>query len=204
MAPLVDTGDDLAFLEEFERLTSGRQNEVIPLPSGVHKTELLTEAHGYGYSYVNAAFCYTRTTGNRFNGPERGAWYAAHGKDALETAKAEVAFHLGRELHNTGIYENITAYRELIAGFTGQFHTLQKAGAHPALTPDPAVGYPAGQHLAASLRAEGASGLLYPSIRRKGGRCLVAFRTNLVQNIRQGDGWRFEWDGSPTPVIETF
>ena len=82
--------------------------------SGIQPGELLTEADGYGWAYANAAFCHTRPTGNPFNGPERGAWYASYGNDATDTAKAEVAWHLTRELRATGIYENITTYREML------------------------------------------------------------------------------------------
>ena len=44
----------------------------MPLPAGVAREELLSELHGYGWTYVNAAFCHTRATGNRFNGPSAG------------------------------------------------------------------------------------------------------------------------------------
>src|SRR5205807_2025318 len=44
---------------------------------------------------VNAAFCHAHPLGARFNGPERGAWYAGF---ELETAQAEVAFHKSVEL----------------------------------------------------------------------------------------------------------
>ncbi len=47
-------------------------------------------------AFVNAAFSYFRPREmNRFNGPERGAWYAAF---AVETAIAEVSYHMQREL----------------------------------------------------------------------------------------------------------
>lgn len=202
MDPLVDGEVELDFLAAFERLTSGRQNETIPLPADVLPSELLTAAHGYGYSYVNSAFCYTRSTGNRFNGSARGAWYATYGDNAVETAQAEVAYHLGRELYYTGVFDNITTYRELIAGFTTAFHSLNNLGILPALDPDPETAYLHGQQLAQHLRAIDSAGILYPSARYDGGACLVAFRTNLVQNIRQGDGWLFEWQGSTTPTIQ--
>jgi hypothetical protein len=38
-------------------------------------------------------------------------------------------------------------------------------------------------------------------VRRAGGTCLVAFRPDLVQNLRQGGIWRLEWQGVPTPTI---
>jgi RES domain len=50
-----------------------------------------------GANFINAAFVYFRPRElNRFNGPGRGAWYAAL---AVETCQAEVAFHLARELN---------------------------------------------------------------------------------------------------------
>ena len=53
-------------------MTSRQQGLGMPLPAGVAREEPLSELHGYGWTYVNAAFCYTRATGNRFNGTERG------------------------------------------------------------------------------------------------------------------------------------
>ena len=40
---------------------------------GLDPAELLTEADGYGLTYVNAAFCYARATCNRFSGSDCGA-----------------------------------------------------------------------------------------------------------------------------------
>ena len=42
------------------------------------------------YRMVNAAFTHPHPLGSRFNGPERGAWFAAF---EVRTAQAEVAFH---------------------------------------------------------------------------------------------------------------
>lgn len=201
LAPLADDDNEMRIIEALEQRTSGRQNESIPLPADFSPTELLGEAHGYGWTYINNAFCLTREGGNRFNDAVRGAWYAAWGADAVSTAQAEVGFHLARELGYTGIYENITDYRELVAGFTASLHDLSAFTAEPFLSVDTDIAYPAGQHLAKTLRSDEASGILYPSIRHDGGQCLAAFRPNLVQNIRQGSGWRFTWDGAQEPVI---
>ncbi|MEM6932003.1 MAG: RES family NAD+ phosphorylase [Pseudomonadota bacterium] len=201
MAPLADDKEDLAILEDIEGLTSARQSVTLPVPGGLNPAELLTEADGYGWTYINAAFCYTRATGNRFNGPERGAWYASHGELAVETAQAEVAWHLTRELEETGVFENVTAYRELIAGLTSRFHDLGGKKGEDVLSPDPAVAYPAGQALARDVLGSEGNGLLYPSARREDGQCLVALRPHLVQNVRQGETWVFEWAGSAVPAI---
>ncbi len=201
MAPLADDPGELGFLEDLEGRTSTRRGGEIILPPGVHPDELLTERHGYGWSYVNAAFCYTRATGNRFNGPDRGAWYATWGEGAVVTAHAEVGWHLSRELEAVGVFDNATSYRELLASFATQLHDLTGFNDDDVLGPDPAEAYPAGQALASSLRADGCNGLLYPSVRRSGGNCLAAFRPNLVQNIRQGNTWLFQWMGSIEPTI---
>lgn len=171
------------------------------MPGGLTPAELLTEADGYGWTYVNAAFSYTRATGNRFNGPKRGAWYASHGELAVETAQAEVAWHLTRELEATGVFENITAYRELIAGFTSRFHDLAGKEGEDALSPDPAFAYAVGRAQARDVLGSGGNGLLYPSARHRDGQCLVALRPHMVQNVRQGDTWVFEWSGHREPAI---
>jgi RES domain-containing protein len=152
-----------------------------------------------GHSFINAAFTYTRPGGNRFNDENRGAWYC--GFDTA-TAIGEVAYHLGRELEAVGRFDNVTDYAELVADLFGGFHDLRGSGRdEPALHADPAVGYPAGQALARQLRSAAFSnGIVYPSIRHPGGTCLVAFRPDLVQNLRQGAVWRLQWQGSATPT----
>jgi len=196
MALLADDPSEFAILEEIEALTSARVPSSPMVPSGIQPGELLTEADGYGWAYVNAAFCHTRPTGNRFNGPERGAWYASYGDNATDTAKAEVAWHLTRELRATEIYENITTYRELLAGFVSRFHDLGERTREAVFSEDPAEAYPAGQALARDILAVGGNGVLYPSARYEGGRCLAALRPNLVQNVREGQTWVFRWAGS--------
>src|SRR3954454_2058292 len=154
-----------------------------------------------GHTFINAAFTHTRPGGSRFNDEGRGAWYC--GFDA-DTSLGEVAYHLTRELEAVGRFENVTDYAELLADFIGLSHDLRPGGrvAEPCLSDDPAVAYPAGQALARRLRAEaGSNGIVYPSARHTGGVCLVAFRPDLVQNLRQGGIWRLEWQGSPGPTV---
>lgn len=195
MQPLADTEAAMELLERIERKTSLRQNEDMPLPPGVNKGELLRPAYGYGWTYVNAAFCYTRPNGSRFNGSDRGAWYAAFADDSAQTAIAEVGRHLTRELGNVGVYENVTRYRELVGGFIGPFVDLRGEPEADYLDPDEAIGHKAGQILARELREADLGGVVYPSVRRAEGTCLAAFRTTLVQNIRQGATWELTWGG---------
>lgn len=201
---LVDTDEEAAILAEIEGETSARLIAEREGSPGIDRRELAfaRRAHDlrvYGDSHINAAFTYTRPTGNRFNGGERGAWYCAW--HAL-TSAAEVGFHRTRELGYIGIYEDEALYTELLADFIGDFPDLADTPEDPALNPDPEIGYPAGQHLADRLRREGYRALLYPSVRHPGGRCLVAFDPGIIQNVRPGAGWKLIWSGTPEFSIE--
>jgi hypothetical protein len=200
LSPLYDTEEERQVLEALEGRSSAR---LVParMPSGVDPAELLTPAAGFGYTYVNAAFCYVKPDGNRFNDATRGAWYASIGADAARTSQAEVVFHLTRELDHVGIYDNITSYRELLAGIIGPFHDLRGMDDEPALSPDIASAYPAGQALARRIYRDGGNGVIYPSARRAGGTCLAAFRPHLIQNVRVGQTITFEWKGKREPQV---
>lgn len=202
LTPLCDSDEELRILEALEGLSSARLAPA-RMPPGVDPSELLTPAAGFGHTYVNAAFCYVKPEGNRFNDGTRGAWYAGIGESATLTAQAEVVFHLTRELDHVGIYDNTTAYRELLAGIIGPFHDLRGAKDERALSPDITEAYSAGQTLARKILAEGGNGVIYPSARRAGGTCLAAFRPHLIQNIRHGEVITFRWDGKREPTANT-
>lgn len=153
------------------------------------------------HTLINAAFTHTRPGGNRFNTEYRGAWYCGFTAD---TALAEVTYHLTRELEFVGRFDNVTDYGELLGDFIGAFHDLRDTAfkTDPALEAEPVRGYPAGQALAHDLRMNRQSnGIVYPSVRHPGGTCLVAFRPDLIQNLRPGGTWQLRWQGAPKPSI---
>lgn len=198
LAPLADSDEEMALLAELESATHGRLQAQAAGMADLDPRELVFGVPNF--SFVNAAFAYTRPGGNRFNDEGRGAWYAGF---EAETALAEVAFHLTRALAEAGgAFENVTDYAELLADFIGIYHDIRDVEPPPdCLSADIAIGYPAGQQLARALRRDGAVGLVYPSVRRKDGTCLVAFHPSVVQNVRQGGLWRLAWEGSPEPRI---
>jgi len=199
LRPLYDEDEEYADLVSLEYSTHGRLSaEAIGLPD-LDAGEL---AHGVPYSrFINATFSYRRNGGNRFSNEERGAWYC--GFD-VATSLEEVRYHLTRFLQEAGRFDNTTDYRELFADFIGKFRDLSDVTPQPkCLHPDIEIGYPAGQVLAQEVRlSTDASGIVYPSVRNEGGKCLAALRPAAVQNVRQGDLWRLTWSGSPEPTIE--
>jgi RES domain-containing protein len=142
---------------------------------------------------VNAAFTHTSDTGCRFNDSTRGAWYAA---EELNTSLAEVTYHKARRLADIVVPElpgerpdlEVSTYDDWQADFRSLFHTLRPAGKFAdCLQPEPVPQcYAASQQLARQLLELQSNGLVYPSVRRKGFRCLVCFRPALVYNPRRG------------------
>ena len=195
---LVDDEDEMAVLAEVEGLTSARLMAERGRNMHLDRRELawrrrLNDLKVYGETHINAAFTYTRAGGNRFNDPERGAWYCSW--DSM-TAIAEVGYHRTRELGFVGVFHDSARYVELLADFIGDFPDLTDAPDHPALNPDPISGYAEGQALAAHLRRNGFRGLIYPSVRHPGGRCFVSFDPAAIQNVRPGAKWQMSWDGT--------
>jgi hypothetical protein len=146
---------------------------------------------------VNAAFCHPHPLGSRFNGPDRGAWYAGF---ALETAQAEVAFHKSVELAEVGwtAEESIT-YDDYLADFSAGFHDVRRIPAFRACL-DPRS-YVASQALAERLLDAESLGVVYPSVRHAGGTCLACFRPALVTNVRRDATYRFTFRGAAAPAI---
>jgi hypothetical protein len=147
---------------------------------GISVHELL---FGVYYAHiVNAAFTHPHPAGSRFNGPDRGAWYAAF---ELETAEAEIAFHKAQELIEVNWQEAETfAFRDYLADFRAGFHDIRDDARYSAcLDPN---SYKAGQRLARKLLASGSAGIVYSSVRWLTGTCLVCFRPAIVTNVRQG------------------
>jgi RES domain-containing protein len=153
--------------------------------SGIGQFELvyaIPNAH-----IIRAAFLHTSHFGSRFNDATRGAWYAA---SELETSIAEVAYHKARRLAEIVVPElpqqmpdrEATEYDDWLADFHAAFHALEPLDAYAELLqPEPIPEcYAAPQRLARRLLEQGSNGLIYPSVRRKGGHCVVCFRPALV------------------------
>lgn len=197
LAPLVDE-DDLDALAEIEGATSTRLIAQDRGISGLAANELVYDVpHAH---FINASFAYAKPQQpNRFNGPDRGAWYAALD---VATCLSEVGYHLTNVLSDAGDYHATVEYAEMFCSLAGEFLDLRQAPSHPSLDPDKAKAYPVGNALAESARAAGLNGIIYPSVRHPGGTCIVALRPAAVQSVRQGAVYRMIWQGSPTPVME--
>lgn len=190
---------NLSALAEIEGATSGRLRAQ---ETGTNELDHRELVFGFPHAhFINAAFSYALPRSlNRFNGPGRGAWYAAL---VVETCIAEVTFHIERELANIGDYEAVVEYAELFASFVGDFVDITGVTPPPdCLHSDPTKGYPAGNLLADTVRNAGHYGIVYPSVRAAGEVCLVALVPHAVQSVAQGRVLRLTWKGKPGPQVE--
>jgi hypothetical protein len=134
-------------------------------------------------SIVMAAFLHVSPMGMRFNGPELGGWYAA---GDIRTAAAEVGHHLRRETVACGVEMMRRTYRAYAATLLGGF--LDIRGRQHEYTdvyaPDR---YDASQPFGENIRATGGTGILYDSVRRRGGAAIVAYRPRHITDILQTD-----------------
>ena len=192
--------DDLDALAEIEGATSRRLTAETRGIAGLPANELV---HGVPHAhFINASFAYAKPRAlSRFNGPDRGAWYAALD---VHTSIAEVAYHLTRALADAGDFNAVVDYAELHASLAGEFLDLRQRPNHRALDPNETQGYAAGNTLANAARSAGLNGIIYPSVRHQGGTCFAALWPHAVQSVVQGKVWRLTWDGKPEPQISPF
>jgi RES domain-containing protein len=179
LARLANSEEQLQDLFALDGATNDRLLGEANLLPGISVHELL---FGVAYAHiVNAAFTHAHPAGSRFNGPERGACYAAF---ELATVKAEIAFHKARELEEVKWSKPETfTFDDYLADFRADFHDIRADAAFgDCLSP---TSYVNSQRLARELLAVGSAGIVYPSVRHTGGTCIVCFRPALVTNVRQ-------------------
>lgn len=182
---LTDDDEILNSIFELDNATNDRLLAETSLVPGIDARELVFGIPSY--RIINAAFCHPAPSGSRFNSADRGAWYSGL---ELETSQAEVAYHKQQWLEETAWYEiEISDYVDYLADFRAEFHDIRGALDHiDCLSP---TNYTNSQLLAFNLFSSGSSGIVYPSVRRSPGTCIVCFRPVLVTNVRRGDGFQF-------------
>jgi len=191
----VATPADLPAIIELETWSNDRISSELGILHRIPMTEWV--AGRPMASVVMAAFCHPRPAGGRFNSSERGAWYAAN---SIEGAHAEVVYHRTLELAEIGVFETRVKMRLYQADFQGAFHDV-RANAPENVPYHHPTSYAASQALARTLLAHGSNGVIYRSVRHRGGQCLACFRPALVANVRIAAHFEYYWPGTRTPLI---
>jgi hypothetical protein len=196
---LVDIADDDGHLQAIFELDAATNERLLAAQQRLPGIGLEELVFGVPHAAViNASFCHAHPLGSRFNGPDRGAWYAGF---ALDTAQAEVAFHKTVQLAEIARFADSVTYDDYFADFSAVFHDLRPAQARGFKNCLAPASYLESQALAERLLEAESLGVVYPSVRHTGGTCVACFRPALVGNVRRARTYRFEWDGAPTPVV---
>jgi RES domain-containing protein len=183
LAQLADDDGEVQELAELDGATNARLLGEEGLLPGIGVHELL---FGVAYSeIVNASFTHAAPQGGRFNSNRRGAWYAGLER---ETSIAEIAFHKLEQLREVDWkFEEVSTYDDYVADFAAGFHDLRGGSSRfrRYLKPGPIPEcYREPQQLASDLLDRRSNGVVYPSVRREGGTCIVCFRPVLVYHVR--------------------
>ncbi len=188
---VTNSEDDLATATALDAATNERVLGETRGLAGISPFELV---YGFPNAHIiRAAFLHpNKAGGSRFNDTTRGAWYAA---EEVETCIAEVSWHRARRLSDIidpGQPDQVPSsdsatYDDWQADFHADFHVLEPPENFPeCLQAEPVPEcYLAPQALARQLLSQRSNGIVYPSVRREGARCLACFRPALVYSPRR-------------------
>lgn len=201
--PPIDLYDDVADPRDWEALaraqarTNPRIYEQIGDLSRIPSDRRIS---GDGASWVMAAFTHIsphRTS--RFSDGSYGVYYAG---DSLETALREHTYHMARFYAAGAIQPGwVSQVRQLVGSIDADLVDL-RGGEHTDILGPDLDTYSAAQSFAKTVRDNGANGIVYPSQRHIGGQCLAAFYPDVVTAPRQGDHFRYHWNGQDVDFVQ--
>jgi hypothetical protein len=180
--------DLLGPLWELEARTNPRLQEET---GDLRRVAVEDRVSGPGASIVMAAFTHIGWP-SRFTDGRYGVYYAGRTR---ETAIRETVHHRELIARNAGLTETEFSMRVWSGSVQRALHDIRLG--HDTLhdaAPDPRD-HPQAQAFGRALRARGAWGILYRSVRHAGGECIAAFRPPAISLPVQGAHLVYVWDG---------
>ena len=185
---------DLEAVHALEALTNDRLREEAGDLALVPPQDRVS---GPGTSPIMAAFTHLDPAGSRFSDGSFGVFYAAR---SIATAVAETRHHRARFMAFTAEPAQELGMRVYAANLDARLHDIRGLRAARPDLYDP-CSHAAGQALAGPLRAIGADGIAYQSVRDPGGECAAVFRPRLMSHCRQERHLCYVWDGTAISAI---
>ncbi|HEY0180274.1 MAG TPA: RES family NAD+ phosphorylase [Dokdonella sp.] len=182
---------DLEALYEVEALTNPRLREELGALRMLPKER---RVGGPGTTPIMAAFTHLNPEGSRFSDGSWGVFYAAH---TVATAIEETVYHRERFLRATAEPPLDVEMRCYRTGVAGRLHDLR--GGWPAV--HDADDYAASRALARALRERGSNGVVYDSVRDRGGECAALFYPDLATPCVQAQHLIYRWDGARIAAV---
>jgi RES domain len=180
---------DWALLIAAEQKTNPRLMETI---GNLDQVPAERRVSGPGASYLMAPFTHVSTDRpSRFSDGSFGVLYAGA---TFDVALFETMHHHALFMAATTESPGWTSqFREIVLDVAGDFHDIGAAEGREAVLDSDS--YVESQKLGAALRAAGADGLHYPSVRLPGGWCVGLMYPDLASNAVQGRHLDYHWDG---------
>jgi hypothetical protein len=179
---------DLEAVFAIEALTNPRIRNELGQLQLVPAEERLS---GAGSTPIMAAFTHLNPDGSRFSDGSYGVYYAAQD---LGTAIAEVSHHRALFLSRTAEPPIDIDLRLITAPLDAPLHDLRGLRRSAPQLYDP-TDYRAGQALGRQLRAAASWGVLYHSVRQRGGLCAGLFRPRALKPAKETAHIALHWDG---------
>lgn len=186
----VASPEDWDALYQLEALTNPRLRDET---GDIRLVPISKRVTGPNATVVMAPFTHcSRDRQTRFSDGSFGIYYAGR---AFETALLEVSFHMARFHAATRDPPMLGWYRCYKGAIDRVMHDIRGGGYEALLRPDP-DDYVQPQALATILRKSGSNGIVYPSVRHRGGDCIAAFWPNVVTIPTQERHLQLKWDGA--------
>lgn len=201
MFPPIDLFEDISDPADWPLLIAAEQKTNPRLMASIGTIDLVPKARrvsGPGASYLMAPFTHiSPDRPSRFSAGHYGVLYVAN---RFETALAETIHHHTLFMRRTGESAGWTSqFRELVLEVALAAHDVSdRTQYHEALNPDD---YAPAQQLGAALRDGGSDGILYPSVRDGGGRCVALFHPDLTSSPTPGRHLDYHWNGTGVDFI---
>jgi hypothetical protein len=189
--PPVDLFEDIAAPQDWEVLVAAEEKFNPRIRDTVGNLALVPAARrvaGPTASLVMGAFTHvSKDRPSRFSDGAYGVWYCG---DRFEVALAETIYHFERFMRATWEPAGDADFRELCAGVNGNF----VAAPQDCLAPDD---WRPGQNFGRRQRADGADGVVYPSVRYPAGKAAGVFWPDCIAlPILQARQFRYHWNGA--------
>lgn len=199
--PPVDLFEDIADPQDWEALASAESKTNPRIWDHIGKLDLVPperRVRGPGASYLMAAFVHVSTDRpGRFTDGSYGVYSAG---DREEVAIREVAYHHGVAMADSSEEPGWTSqFRVLVNQLDLDLHDVRPCDRYH----DP-NDYQASQALGRQLRASGANGIVYRSVRCPGGECVAIFWPDLMNVPMQADHFDYHWDGERVDKIRNY
>jgi hypothetical protein len=184
----VADAEDMDAVFEVEALTNSRRRDEAGAPACVTAAERAT---GPGARWIMAPFTHLAASGGRFSTSFFGAYYATR---ELATVVTETVYHRERFLDATCQPAMEVDVRVFQATLHAELHDIRGLQMmHPALYDLSDYGAP--QALATELRNAGSNGIVYDSVRQRGGECAAVFCPRVLTECRQAAHLAYVWNG---------